>query len=54
MGRSIHGGARDICLIGWIDCLIDGWQDGRVDGWGLVNSIDSVPVNPIPCSRTEI
>jgi len=28
MGRSIHGGARAICLIGWID----GWLDGRMDG----------------------
>jgi len=42
MGRSIHGGAKAICLIGWIDCLIDGELDGRMNGWGLVNSVDSV------------
>lgn len=49
MGRSIHGGAKAKCLIGWIDCLIDGW----LDGWGLVNLIDSVPFTPLPCSRIE-
>lgn len=38
MVRSMHGGARAICLIGWIDCLIDRCMDGM----GLVNSIDFV------------
>jgi len=54
IGRSIHGGAGPICLISWTDWLIDGWLDGRMNGRGLVNSIDSVPVTPLPCRRTEI